>query len=199
MSNIQIVDASPTYEDACIFSAVWSNVWPQIAKDAGYTTEQIVNRLKHRDIEWWIKAISHMPVAFYAKNDVGNTGIFYLMHDVDFLLIDNKELSENQKDKTNTIPAIYMFCENSTWGTNLTREMTKNYSIKSLEAGYEKSGGWILKSNKRSISTVSKFQKGGYWIKQNDSLSPIWDQEILFEYWTFDNQKYSERFTQNEV
>ena len=194
MTGVLIVDVKSTYENACIFSAVWSSVWPQIAADAGYSTEQIVRRLKHRDIEWWMKAIQHMPVAFYAKNENGNTGIFYLMYDVDFLAIDNIDVSEQEKSKDGAIPAIYMFCENSTWGTDLTREMTKNYAIKSLKAGYKKSGGWILKSNKRSLSTVSKFSKNGYWIKYSDALKPIWDTEIDFEYWIFDNKKYSERF-----
>ncbi|MFN9954317.1 MAG: hypothetical protein ACK55I_14575, partial [bacterium] len=116
--------------------------WPNIAIKAGYSIDQILERLEVRSISWWIKAIEKMPLAFYVKdNNTGATGISYLMYDTDILLLSGKDATDEDIKKYDKYPNVYSFLEKETWGTSLSKELGKNLVKKTLNKNITVFGG----------------------------------------------------------
>jgi len=193
--TLSAVDIQPCHEHACVLSSVWSSTWPVIASKSGYSQDQIIEKLQSRSIPWWIEFIKIMSVAFYVKDSNNNTGIFYLMSDHDlcnFLKIVHK-CGEHCSTQN-----VYLFIEKSSWGSQLSSFMTKTYAEKSYEKGFHEIGAWIMKANQRSLAAAEKFSKKGYWTKKYELSTPLWEKDIEFEYWLFNNKLYLTRFEGND-
>ena len=195
MENLQITDIEPCYEHAVVLSSVWSRTWPQIAINSGYSIEEILKRLEHRSISWWIKAIEKMKLGFYIKDlTTGATGICYVMNDSDFLVLENQKVTDELRSKCDIYPNVYSFLEKETWGSELSKVLGKKLIQKSINAGIEKLGGWVMKTNKRSSAAAKK----GNWILLHEIGNPIWEPNINFEYWIFDNNSYLKKFENHD-
>jgi hypothetical protein len=190
MESLSVIDVEPCYEHACVYSSVWSSAWPNIAIKAGYSIDQILERLEVRSISWWIKAIEKMPLAFYVKNNnTGATGISYLMYDTDILLLSGKDATDEDIKKYDKYPNVYSFLEKETWGTSLSKELGKNLVKKTLNKNITVFGGWVMKTNERSAAAAKK----GHWKLEKEKDSPIWEKDIDFSYWLFDNSNFTKK------
>lgn len=190
MENLSIVDITPCYEHACVLSSVWSSAWPQIAIKSGYSIDQILSRLETRSISWWIKAIKKMPVAFYVKDNVtGATGFSYLMYDTDIMLLSGKNFSDKEKEENDKLLNVYSFLEKETWGTHLSKELGKTLVKKTLEKDIYVFGGWVMNTNSRSSAAAEK----GHWKLSKETASPIWEPNIDFKYYVFDNTDFARK------
>jgi hypothetical protein len=188
--SLSEIDITPCYEHACLLSSVWSSAWPQIAIKSGYSIDQILSRLETRSISWWINAIKKMPIAFYVKNNVtGATGFSYLMHDTDIMLLAGKNFSNKEKEENDKLLNVYSFIEKEAWGTDLSKQLGKALVKKTLEKNIYVFGGWVMKTNGRSSAAAEK----GNWKLVKDSASPIWEPNIDFKYFMFDNTDYAIR------
>jgi hypothetical protein len=188
MQGISVFEATPSIEHATIFSSVWSQCWPTIAANNGFSASQIASRLETRTIDWWIKAIEVMPLAQYALDKDNNFVISYLLYDSDVLSINQKQTSLNTSKKDEN-PCVYIFAEKAARGSDMVKQIGKDSLKKRTELGYNVCGSWIMKSNSRSLAYAAKTG----WKKVLDLASPVWDPGIDFEYWVFDNTSWSSR------